>query len=97
MNSIELKISIALLSFLLKEDKNLKYTKNRDRVIKIEYKLYFNRISRNLSRLIANRTKTSISNNNLIIKNRATNVLIITKKEKDIIIIISEYTVIINV
>lgn len=97
MNSIELKISIALLSFLLKEDKNLKYTKNRDRIIKIEYKLYFNYISHNLSRLIANRTKTSISSNNLIIKNRATNVLIIIKKEKDIIIIISEYTVIINV
>lgn len=71
--------------------------KNKDRVIKIEYKLYLDYISRNLSRLIANRIKTSISNNNLIMRNRAINVLIITKKEKDIIITIDEYIVIINI
>lgn len=88
---------IALLSFLLKEDKNLKYIKNRDRVIKIEYKLYLDYISRNLSRLIANRTKTSISNNNLIMRDRATNALIMIKKEKNTIITIGEYIAIINV
>ena len=60
MDSIGLKVSVALLPLLLREKGTLKYTEKGRRVSKTSYKPFLKRILHNVNTLLTNKNKAEI-------------------------------------
>ena len=70
MDAIDMKVSAALLPLLLGTDGILRYDNDGDRVAKANYKSFIERISYNVSTMIANRGTTEITNDRPMTRER---------------------------